>query len=86
VVAWGRLAEICGEHLSKGKQVYVEGRLQTREWEDREGNKRRTTEVNAQQLLMLGRRGEGPPPSAQGSEEPPTSTDDPGSTGDDIPF
>jgi single-strand DNA-binding protein len=67
IVAWGKLAEIAGEYLSKGKQVYVEGRIQTREWEDREGNKRRTTEVNAQQILMLGRRGEtGADPSGEG--------------------
>lgn len=84
VVAWGRLAEICGEHLTKGKQVYVEGRLQTREWEDREGNKRRTTEVTAQQILMLGRRGDG-----AGSGEPAGSSDPeapPSEGSDDIPF
>ena len=43
IVAWGRLAEICAEYLSKGRQVYIEGRIQTREWEDREVEKRRTT-------------------------------------------
>jgi single-strand DNA-binding protein len=86
IVAWGRLAEICGEHLSKGKQVYVEGRLQTREWEDKEGNKRRTTEVNAQQLLMLGRRGEAAPTGPQESREGEQPSGDPGNVGDDIPF
>jgi single-strand DNA-binding protein len=55
-VAFGRLAEICGEYLFKGKQVYIEGRLQTRKWEDREGVTRHTTEVVAGQMLMLGRR------------------------------
>ncbi len=65
IVAWARLAEICGEHLVKGKQVYVEGRIQTREWEDKDGNKRKTTEINAQQVLMLGRRGEGPESSGR---------------------
>ena len=58
VVAWGRLAEICGEYLRKGKQVYVEGRLQTRDWEDKDGHKRYTTEVIANVMQMLGRRGE----------------------------
>ncbi len=87
IVTWGRLAEICGEHLNKGKQVYVEGRLQTREWEDREGNKRKTTEVTANQVLMLGRRGDGPggpssPPDAP-EDSPPDSN--PGGS-DDIPF
>jgi single-strand DNA-binding protein len=54
IVAFGRLGEICGEYLAKGKQVYVEGRLQTREWEDRDGNKRRTTEIIANIMQMLG--------------------------------
>jgi single-strand DNA-binding protein len=86
IVAWGRLAEICGEHMNKGKQVYVEGRLQTREWEDREGNKRRTTEVTANQVLMLGRRGESGSPSGP-SETPEDPTPEPGSSPpDDIPF
>lgn len=58
IVTWARLAEFCGEHLTKGKQVYVEGRIQTREWEDREGNKRTTTEINAQRVLLLGSRGD----------------------------
>ena len=56
IVMFGKLAEISGEYLSKGKQVYVEGRLQTREWEDKEGNKRTTTEIVASQMLMLGSR------------------------------
>lgn len=53
VVAWRRLGEICGEYLHKGSQVYIEGRLQTRSWEDRDGNKRYTTEVVAQTMQML---------------------------------
>ena len=57
IVAWARLAEICGEYLRKGSQVYVEGRIQTRDWEDKEGNKRQTTEVVALTMQMLGRRG-----------------------------
>jgi single-strand DNA-binding protein len=58
VVAWGRLAEICNQYLKKGKQIYVEGRLQTRNWEDQSGNKRYTTEVIANNMVMLGRVGE----------------------------
>jgi len=54
IVAFGRLAEICGEFLHKGKQVYIEGRLQTRSWEDKDGNTRYTTEVVAREMQMLG--------------------------------
>jgi single-strand DNA-binding protein len=57
IVAWGRTGEVCGEYLHKGKQVYVEGRLQTRSWEDKEGIKRYTTEVNAFVVKMLGPSG-----------------------------
>ncbi len=56
IVAFGRLAEICGEYLSKGRQVYIEGRLQTRSYEDREGIKRFVTEIIAQNMQMLGSR------------------------------
>jgi len=59
VVVWGKLAELCGEYLKKGRQCYVEGRLQTREWQDKEGQKRYTTEVVASQVVFLGGRGEG---------------------------
>jgi len=54
IVVWGRVGENCAQYLSKGRTVYVEGRLQTREWEDREGNKRYTTEVNANNVQFLG--------------------------------
>jgi len=54
VVAWSRLAEICGEYLKKGSQVYFEGSLQTRQWEDKEGQTRYTTEVKAREMMMLG--------------------------------
>jgi single-strand DNA-binding protein len=54
IVAWRRLGEICGEYLSKGKQVYIEGSLQTREWQDQDGNKRWTTEIVARDMQMLG--------------------------------
>ena len=57
VVTWARLAEICDEYLEKGSQVYFEGSLQTRSWDDRDGNTRYTTEVKAREMLMLGGRG-----------------------------
>ena len=58
VVAWGKLAEICKEYLSKGQQVYIEGRLQTRRWEDKEGQQRTTVELIATEMTMLGDRRE----------------------------
>lgn len=54
VVVWGRQAENCARHLSKGRQVYVEGRLQTRNWEDAQGGKRSTTEIVASTVQFLG--------------------------------
>jgi single-strand DNA-binding protein len=88
IVAWGRLGEICGEYLSKGKQVYLEGRLQTRKWEDKEGATRYTTEVVANEMKMLGAKGSGdgyrPADAGQVSEYsgPPLPEDG----DDDIPF
>ncbi len=58
IVAWGRLGEICGQYLNKGKQVFIEGRIQSRDWEDPDGNKRTTFEIVAGDLIMLGGRGE----------------------------
>ena len=54
IVVWDRLAEICNQYLTKGRLVYIEGSLQTREWDDQEGNKRRTTEIRARDMVMLG--------------------------------
>jgi single-strand DNA-binding protein len=84
IVAFRKLAEICSEYLFKGKQVYVEGRLQTRKWEDREGNIRYTTEVVANQMVMLGRKDSMYPDQGFKGELPPEPTldDDLG----DIPF
>jgi single-strand DNA-binding protein len=59
VVAWRHLAERAERFLAKGKQVYIEGRLETRQWQDRDGNTRYTTEIKADQLMILGRREEG---------------------------
>ncbi len=58
VVLWGKLAEVAGEYLSKGGQVYIEGRLQTRSWDDRDGNKRYTTEIVGREMILLGGRGD----------------------------
>ena len=85
VVAWRRLAEICGEYLSKGRQVYIEGSLQTREWEDQQGNKRWTTEVVANEMQMLGSRGDSDAfPADSSSAAGPEHAGGPPE--DDIPF
>jgi single-strand DNA-binding protein len=55
IVAWGRLAEICGQYLAKGRKVYVEGRLQTRDWETQDGQKRQRTEIICENMIMLDR-------------------------------
>jgi single-strand DNA-binding protein len=84
IVAWERLGEICGEYLHKGSQVYVEGRLQTRSWQDQDGNKRWTTEIIAQALQMLDSGAKGGEAQASGqrvtTEEPIDVPED------DIPF
>ena len=85
VVAFGRLAEISGEYLNKGKQVYIEGRLRTRSWDDRDGNKRWTTEIIATSMQMLGSPGdqkatEGEIPDFEGAP------DSGGDQEDDVPF
>ena len=56
IVAWSSLAEICNQYLTKGQQVYIEGRLQTRKWEDDDGNQRQNVEVVAKEMVMLGDR------------------------------
>ncbi len=85
IVVWGKQAEIAGEYLRKGRQVYVEGSLQTREWTDRDGNKRQTTEVRAQRFQMLGRRSdEGDAPASP--EATAVAEKGPGFEEDDIPF
>ena len=54
IVAWDRLAEICNQYLTKGRLVYIEGSLQTREWDDQDGNKKKTTEIRARDMVLLG--------------------------------
>jgi single-strand DNA-binding protein len=90
IVAWGRTGELCAQYLAKGRTVYVEGRLQTREWEDREGKKQRTTEVVAQTVQVLGgNRGAGAGGGAAAAGAPasgpePSLAEPP--PDDDIPF
>jgi len=89
IVAWGKTAELSAQYLSKGRSVYIEGRLQTREWEDKEGQKRSTTEIVAQNVTFLdsarsgGAGGPGGPggPSGEPQREPAGPP-----VGDDIPF
>ena len=59
IVAWTKLADICGQYLTKGKLVYIEGALQTRSWEDKEGNTRYVTEIKAFRMSMLGSKADG---------------------------
>jgi len=83
IVAWGKLGEICGEYLTKGKQVYIEGRLTTRSWEDRDGKKRYTTEVKADNMIMLGGPGTSSGTSSGNSDTSPANDS---TIEDDIPF
>lgn len=74
IVAWGKLAEICGQYLNKGKKIYVEGRLQTRGWQGQDGVKRYKTEIVAENMIMLDRGGApgtggGAQPTSQPAED-----------------
>jgi single-strand DNA-binding protein len=85
VVSFGRLAEICGEYLNKGSKIYIEGRIQTRKWEDRDGNPRYTTEIVAREMKMLSPKGAGQQgKSDYGYEDPPVPDEPP--MEDDVPF
>ena len=95
VAMFGRLAEIAGEYLKKGSQVYVEGRLRTRKWQDKQGNDRYTTEIVANEMQMLGSAGGrgmggggggGRAAAEQGGGEPVRSSTEKDDFDDDIPF
>jgi single-strand DNA-binding protein len=90
IVTWGKTAENCAQYLAKGRSVYVEGRLQTNEWEDKEGQKRRTTEIVAQTVQFLGGSGQGGAPQGGAPQGGAGGRSDAGETpppqGDDIPF
>jgi single-strand DNA-binding protein len=98
IVAWGQLADIVQQYLTKGSQVYIEGRIQTRQWEDASGQRRFSTEIVANQMVMLGGRGDGAAAGraasraagrAGSAEERPPFEDFPESANevdDDLPF
>ena len=82
IVSWGKLAEICNEYLNKGQQVYIEGRLKTREWEDKEGQQRTTVELIANEMTMLGdRRDKSQNEDNSAEVTPPDTVDE-----DEFPF
>jgi single-strand DNA-binding protein len=94
IVVWGKLAEFCEKYLDQGRQILLEGKLRTRSWQDREGNKRTTTEIEAQNIVLLGKRegfggGESPEPETRdvgGAEPDFPQSEDSGTGDDDIPF
>ncbi len=95
IVVWGKQAEFCENFLAQGRQVLVEGKLRTRSWQDREGNKRTTTEIEALNIVLLGKREDAPVhvESERREDTGPPATDDvfsqeeeSGSGEDDIPF
>ena len=98
IVAWNKLAEICGEYLTKGKLVYIEGTIRSRQWQDQSGNKRTSYEIIANQMQMLGSKSESggggmsrPAPERQASAPPspsgePIAPSEPEISDDDIPF
>lgn len=99
IVAWGKTAELCGEYLKKGRQAFIEGKLQTRKWTDKEGKEHYTTEIVADRVVFLGSRSEGsgarsndqeygpPPPGMEDSGAPPNGAGAGAVAGDsDIPF
>ena len=81
VVIFGKLADVVGQHVRKGDRIYVEGKIQTRKWQDRDGNDRYTTEIVGNQMLMLGGTQGGGQPQSQ-----PAPSRDSGGLDDDIPF
>jgi single-strand DNA-binding protein len=93
LVVWGKLAEACAKHLEKGRQVYVEGRIQTRSWDDKDGVKRYTTEIIVSEVQFLGSKNGGRRDDSDGTPPPLDSPVDDGRGGgfgggpdDDIPF
>lgn len=89
VVAWGKTAENCAQYLAKGRSVYVEGKIQTRTWDDKDGNKKYMTEIVAQFVQFLGGKGEqGGGGRSRGDTDLPTDEPAPGPVddGDPLPF
>ncbi len=83
VVAWGNLAEICKQYLAKGQQVYIEGRLQTRRWDDKEGQKHTSVEIVANEMMMLGDRRDA---AHAGDEQSLAAEGEPAAPEDEFPF
>jgi len=86
IVVWAKLAEICQQYLKKGSLVYIEGRIQSRQWDDRDGNKRTTVEVVANVMRMLGPRAEAAPPEAAEPAAEEAAPPAPEISDEDIPF
>ncbi len=90
IVAFGRTAEVCGEYLGKGSQIYIEGRIQTRSWDDKDGNKRWTTEIITDSMKMLGSKADRASQGGGGNEPPPYDKDPfngpPSVNDNDVPF
>jgi single-strand DNA-binding protein len=91
IVTWEKLAEICGQYLTKGKMVYIEGSIQSRQWEDQDGNKRTSFDIRARDMVMLGGPGGGGSGGGSGGggsspSSPPRAQEESPATDDDIPF
>ncbi len=98
IVAWNKLAEICGEYLTKGKLVYIEGSIRSHQWEDQAGNKKTAYEIVARNMQMLGAKSDGErsheglsadssaPSRGESAPSAPEPAADPGITDEDIPF
>ena len=88
IVAFGRLGEICAQYLHKGKQVYIEGRIQTRKWTDQSGNDKWTTEIIAREMQMLGRAGDAASGAGSGGQKAAADAAGGSMTNedDDLPF
>lgn len=84
IVVWGKSAEACAQYLAKGRPVYIEGKLQTRDWEDKQGNKRQSTEINALSVQFLGGKQDPGTPAEQQQRQQPAPSARPNP--DDVPF
>jgi single-strand DNA-binding protein len=91
IVVWAKLAEICQKYLKKGSQIFIEGRIQSRQWDDKDGNKRTSFEIVANEMRMLGSRSEASAPAHSGDEAEAPAAPAPEESGpevsdEDIPF
>jgi len=86
VVLWGRLGEIAGEYLQKGRQVYIEGKLQTRKWQDQSGQDRYTTEIVGSEMQMLGNRGDNERANTSGPQQTAPESGGNDFSDQDVPF